>query len=109
MSKFVTISYYPYYVMTDATILYGNGSAETPFRITLNIDSIMSINREPRSLNTYDSYELRLSGNSVLKDVYLLETNAGVGRGINGVVFRTYFLTKESYIHLIDFLDPIST
>lgn len=109
MSKFVTVSYYPYYVTKDTTILYGNGSAETPFRITLNIDSIMSINREPRSLNTYDSYELRLSSNSVLKDVYLLETNAGVGRGINGVDFRTYFLTKESYIHLIDFLDPIST
>ena len=109
MSKFVTISYFKN-VSSTSNMVYSNGSIDNPFRITLNIDTIMSIDRTPRQVNAYDSCEHVYRGDSEIKNVvYLLETNIGVGHGINGIDFQTFFLTEESYIHLIDFLDPIST
>ena len=111
MRKFVTISYYPYSSKNGTTALYCDGTADTPFKVTLNVDSIMSIFNKPRQLNTYASYDELLRGNvqvSKSKDGYLLETNAGVGRGINGVDFKFYFITEESYNKLMDILDQIS-
>ena len=109
MSKFVTVSYYPYSSKDDATALYGDGTADTAFKVTLNADSIMSIFNKPRQFNTYNSYDdLRRGNISVPKNVYLLETNAGVGRGINGVDFKFYFITEESYNKLMDILDSIN-
>ena len=105
MSKFVTIGYFKKY---NSTTLYSNGSIDQPFRITLNIDSIMSISRNPCAFTVSDSQEQLYRGHGVTKNVYLLETNIGVGHGINSIDFQTFFLTEESYIHLIDFLDPIS-
>ena len=108
MSKFVTISYFKNVSSTSNTV-YSNGSVDNPFRITLNIDTIMSIDRNPRQVNAYASCEHVYRGDSETQNVYLLETNIGVGHGINSIDFQTFFLTEESYIHLIDFLDPIST
>ena len=106
MSKFVTVSYFKKY---NSTTLYSNGSIDQPFRITLNIDSIMSISRNPCAITVSDSQEQLYRGHGATKNVYLLETNIGIGHGINDIEFQTYFLTEESYIQLISFLDPIST
>ena len=106
MSKFVTVSYFKNY---NSTTLYSNGSIDQPFRITLNIDSIMSISRNPCAITVSDSQEQLYRGHGATKNVYLLETNIGIGHGINDIEFQTYFLTEESYIQLISFLDPIST
>ena len=109
MSKFVTVSYYPYSSKNGTPALYGDGTSDTPFKVTLNVDSIMSIFSKSRQLNTYNSYDELLGGNiHISKNVYLLETNAGVGRGINGVDFKIYFITEESYNKLMAILDPIS-
>ena len=107
MSKFVTINYYPYFSQRNTTTCYGDGDIDKPFTITLNIDSIMSIGDKPRSLNTYMSYKDRDSGEYALKNVHLLNTNAGVGLGLNGVDFKSYFITEESYRKLIVALDPL--
>ena len=106
MSKFVTISYFKKY---NSTTLYSNGSIYQPFRITLNIDSIMSISRNPCAITVSDSQEQLYRGRGVTQNVYLLETSIGIGHGINDIDFQTFFLDEESYIHLISFLDPIST
>jgi len=107
MSKFVTLNYYPsFYSTVNTTMCYGNGDINKPFTITLNIDSITSVADKPCALHTFKSYEDRNSGTWSYMDVHQLETNAGVGRGINGVDFRFYYITDESYHKLIAVLDP---
>jgi len=107
MSKFVTINYYPCFSQRNTTACYGDGDIDKPFKTTLNIDSIMSIGDNPRTLNTYKSYEDSDRGEYAPKNVHLLNTNAGVGLGLNGVDFKCYFITEESYSRLIAALDPV--
>ena len=107
MSKFVTINYYPHFSYNNTTVCYGDEDYLTPFKTTLNIDSIMSIADKPRTLNVYKSYKAK--GTSLYTDmnVHLLETNAGIGCGINGIDFKFYFITEESYSKLMSLLDPV--
>ena len=101
MSKFVTVSYYRHVPAENDTVaLYGNGSADKPFRITLNIDSIMSIDRKSQRLKTYDSREQCGFGRFIHSDVSLLKTSAGAD--------GSYYLTPESIICLMEFLEPVS-
>ena len=106
MSKFVTLNYYPGFVYDGMTRCYGDGDYLKPFKITLNIDSIMSIADKPRTLIVYMRYEDKGTSAYANMDVHLLTTNAGVGYGLNGVDFKSYYITKESYRKLMSVLDP---
>jgi len=108
MSKFVTLNYYRQcYSKDNTSVCYGDGSIYKPFTITLNIDSIMSIADKPCVQSIFKSYEDRNSSEHSYMNVYGLGTNAGVGLGLNGVDFKFYYITKESYHKLITALDPI--
>ena len=110
MNKFnlITISYYPYFSHKNTTVCYGDADAEyMPFIVTLNVDSIMSIADKPRTLKVYKSYKDAGTDACVSKNLHLLTTNAGVGRGINGVDFKDYFITEKSYQKLMDVLNPV--
>lgn len=103
MSKFVTINYYIHFTYDNKTVCYGDGDINKPFKITLNIDSIMSIVDKSRTCNIYENCNSGSTGAYIPKNVYLLQTNnAGIDRGTN-----FYFITEESYRKLIRELDPV--
>ena len=107
MSKFVTISYYPHFLYNNITVCYGDEDYLTPFKTTLNIDSIMSIADKPRTLDVYNSYKAKGTSMYNHMNLHLIETNAGIGRGLNGIDFMFYFITEESYRKLMSVLDPV--
>lgn len=107
MSEFVTLNHYPGFVYDGMIRCYGDGDYLKPFKITLNIDSIMSIDDKPHTLIVYMKYEDKgTSAYTHMVDVHLLTTNANASCGLNSVDFKSYYITKESYSKLMKVLDP---
>lgn len=106
MSKFVTINYYPHFLFNKTIVCYGDGDLK-PFKITLNVNSIMSIANKPCDYSVYMSYSFRGTDCYRRMSVHLLNTNAAVGLGLNDVDFKSYYITEESYRKLMSVLDPV--
>ena len=62
----------------------------TEKRIFINVDHIASISAEP--VHAKEGYMVR--------DLYYVKTTIPVGRGINGVDYRGYYVTQATYLEL---------
>jgi hypothetical protein len=105
MNKFVKINYFPRAALDNGIAFYADDGK--PLQLILALDVIKAIAPKPNSWRVFDNLsELRHDdGKFKLVELYRITTDIAYGRGINGVGFDSYDITKESYENLLASID----
>lgn len=105
MKKFVKIAYFQRALIGNDIAHYADDTQ--PLQLIIALDTIKAIVPKPTSWRVFDnlSEARRDDGKFKLYDLYRITTDIAYGRGINGVDFNSYDITKESYENLLASID----
>ena len=80
---------------------------DKPSSCLIDVDAIQAIDDVPTTNEVYNHDSRYSSDKHVPTKMYFVRTSIGVGRGINGVDFKSFWVTEDTYKKLLTMVEVI--
>ena len=107
MKKMIRIEYFPYSYVSGNNMKFNLAEGNVPASVFIDIDTITTLATEPKTNDVYDYGAEWKYGPHVPKKMYPVGTNIGVGLGLNGIDFKKFWVTEETYNKLLSLIEIV--
>ena len=107
MKKMIRIEYFPYSYVSGNNMKFSLAEGNVPASTFIDIDTITTVATEPKTNDVYDYGAEWKYGCHVPKKMYPVGTNIGVGLGLNGIDFKKFWVTEETYNKLLSLIEIV--
>ena len=107
MKKMIRIEYFPHSYVSGNNMKFSLAEGNVPASVLIDIDTIVTVATEPKTNDVYDYGAEWKYGNHSPRKMYLVGTNIGVGLGLNGLDFKKFWVTEETYNKLLSLIETV--